>query len=175
MLEPGELSAAMCLFTIGATVLGNVVSYRRRADPWPAVKPILAACAVGGFVWFIATVTRDATPGDISTVEGPLAVLFVWVLSTHAFDVPAKKGRRVLVGWLGCPGRGGGRTVGRPLPRRLCDRLGGVWPLRSRRHVAVDRGGEGDPVARDRGLGGRGPPSRRGPSSRFPAPECPPP
>jgi protein-glutamine gamma-glutamyltransferase len=87
----GELSAAMCLFTIGATVVGNVVSYRRRARPWPAVKPILAACAVGGFVWFIATVTHNATPGDISTVEGPLAVLFAWVLSTHAFDVPARK------------------------------------------------------------------------------------
>jgi protein-glutamine gamma-glutamyltransferase len=87
----GELSAAMCLFTVGATVVGNVVSYRRRADPWPAVKPILAACAVGGFVWFIATVTHDATPGDITTVEGPLAVLFAWVLSTHAFDVPARK------------------------------------------------------------------------------------
>ncbi len=47
--------------------------------------------AVGGFVWFIVTVTRQATPGDISTVEGPLAVLFAWVLSTHAFDVPARK------------------------------------------------------------------------------------
>jgi hypothetical protein len=87
----GELSAAMCLFTIGATVIGNIISYQRRANPWPAVKPILAACAVGGFVWFIATVTHDATPGDITTVEGPLAVLFAWVLSTHAFDVPARK------------------------------------------------------------------------------------
>ena len=87
----GELSAAMCLFTIAATVVGNVVSYRQRAHPWPAVKPVLAACAVGGFVWFIATVTHDATPGDITTVEAPLAVLFAWVLSTHAFDVPARK------------------------------------------------------------------------------------
>jgi transglutaminase-like putative cysteine protease len=87
----GQLSAAMALFTIGATVVGNVVSYRRRADPWPAVKPILAVCAVGGFVWFIAMVTHEATPGDISTVEGPLAILFAWVLTTHAFDVPARK------------------------------------------------------------------------------------
>ncbi len=48
-------------------------------------------CAVGGFVWFITTVSHNATPGDISTVEGPLAVLFAWVLCTHAFDVPARR------------------------------------------------------------------------------------
>ncbi len=42
-------------------------------------------------MWFIATVSRNATPGDISTVEGPLAVLFAWVLCTHAFDVPARR------------------------------------------------------------------------------------
>ncbi len=42
-------------------------------------------------MWFIATVSHNATPGDISTVEGPLAVLFAWVLCTHAFDVPARR------------------------------------------------------------------------------------
>ncbi len=87
----GELSGPVSLFAIAATVIGNVHSYNRRSDPWPAVKPILAVCAVGGFVWFITTVTHSATPGDIATVEGPLAVLFAWVLSTHAFDVPARR------------------------------------------------------------------------------------
>lgn len=87
----GELSPAVSLFALMATVLGNIVSYRRRADPWPGVKPILALCAVGGFVWFILTVTRTASPGDIATVEAPLAVLFAWVLSTHAFDVPSRR------------------------------------------------------------------------------------
>ncbi len=87
----GELSAAVALFAVVATALGNTLSYLRRDDPWPAVKPILAFCAIGGFVWFIATVSHNATPGDISTVEGPLAVLFAWVLCTHAFDVPARR------------------------------------------------------------------------------------
>jgi hypothetical protein len=87
----GELNAPVALFTVVATAVGNTVSYRRREQPWPAVKPILAVCAVGGFVWFIATVSHNATPGDISTVEGPLAVLFAWVLCTHAFDVPARR------------------------------------------------------------------------------------
>jgi transglutaminase-like putative cysteine protease len=85
------LSPAVALFAVVATIVGNVIAYRRRADPWPGVKPILALCAIGGFVWFILTVTRTATPGDISTVEAPLAVLFAWVLSTHAFDVPSRR------------------------------------------------------------------------------------
>jgi protein-glutamine gamma-glutamyltransferase len=87
----GELSPAVTVFTIVATAVGNVASYRRRERPWRATKPILAICAVAGFVWFITTATKTATPGDISTVEGPLAVLFAWVLSTHAFDVPARR------------------------------------------------------------------------------------
>ncbi|MGD0313015.1 MAG: DUF3488 and transglutaminase-like domain-containing protein [Acidimicrobiales bacterium] len=87
----GELSATVAVFAIAATAVGNTLSYWRRAQPWPVVKPILAVCAIGGFVWFIATVSHNATPGDISTVEGPLAVLFAWVLCTHAFDVPARR------------------------------------------------------------------------------------
>jgi hypothetical protein len=85
------LSPGVALFAVAATVVGNVVAYRHRADPWPGFKPILALCAIGGFVWFILTVTHTATPGDISTVEAPLAVLFAWVLSTHAFDVPSRR------------------------------------------------------------------------------------
>jgi transglutaminase-like putative cysteine protease len=87
----GELSPAVSLFAVVATVVGNIVAYRRRSDPWPGVKPVLAVCAVGGFVWFLLTVTHHATPGDIASVEAPLAVLFAWVLSTHAFDVPSRR------------------------------------------------------------------------------------
>ncbi len=87
----GELGAPFAVFAVFATVVGNVLSYRQRTKPWMAVKPILAVCAVGGFVWFIARVSHTATPGDISTVEAPLAVLFAWVLCTHAFDVPARR------------------------------------------------------------------------------------
>ncbi len=87
----GELSAPLALFTMAATAVGNALSYWRRARPWMAVKPILAFCVVGGFLWFLVTVTRTATPGNIATVEQPLAALFAWVLSTHAFDVPARR------------------------------------------------------------------------------------
>ena len=87
----GELSPPVVIFAMVATVVGNYLSYRRRQNPWTAVKPVLAVCAIGGFVWFIVTVSHSATPGDISTVEAPLAVLFAWVLCTHAFDVPARR------------------------------------------------------------------------------------
>ena len=87
----GELVPAMALFAMVATVVGNILSYYRRARPWAVVKPILAVCVIGGFAWFAITATSSATPGDISTVEGPLAALFAWVLATHAFDVPARR------------------------------------------------------------------------------------
>ena len=87
----GELSPAMAIFAVVATLAGNTLSYWRRERPWGPIKPILAVCALGGFTWFIVTVSHTATPGDISTVESPLAVLFAWVLSTHSFDVPARR------------------------------------------------------------------------------------
>ncbi|MGH9080119.1 MAG: DUF3488 domain-containing protein, partial [Acidimicrobiales bacterium] len=86
-----ELSAVVAMAAMATTIVGNVLSYWRREHPWKPVKPLLAACAVGGFVWFIITAGHTATPGDIATVEAPLAVLFAWVLCTHAFDVPARR------------------------------------------------------------------------------------
>ncbi len=86
----GEISVPVAAFTVVATVVGNVLSYRRRTTrgrrpspsspsaPWPASSGS-------------SPPSPNATPGDISTVEGPLAVLFAWVLSTHAFDVPARR------------------------------------------------------------------------------------
>jgi hypothetical protein len=87
----GELSPGMAVFATGATVVGNVLSYRTRSRPWPAVKPVLAAAAVAGFTWFLVTATHSADPGDIATVEQPLATLFAWILATHAFDVPSRR------------------------------------------------------------------------------------
>ncbi len=90
-LVEGELSAPVAGIAAVATVAGNLYSYRRREAPWFGIKPILAVCVIGGFTWFIVTAGHAATPGDIATVEAPLAVLFAWVLTTHAFDVPARK------------------------------------------------------------------------------------
>lgn len=86
-----ELSPVVAVGAMGMTVIGNLVSYWRREHPWKLVKPVLAVAAVGGFAWFVTTARHTATPGDIATVEAPLAVLFAWVLCTHAFDVPARR------------------------------------------------------------------------------------
>ena len=85
---------------------GAVVDGRRRLDdprrgghgpglpdperPLPWIKPILALSAVAAFVWFFRQLTGQ-TIYDVSTVENPLAVLFVWVQVAHAFDVPARR------------------------------------------------------------------------------------
>ena len=69
MLEPGELRAGVSPFTMVATVVGNVVSSSDGPARGRRSSRCSAVCAVGGFVWFIVTVTHDATPGDISTVE----------------------------------------------------------------------------------------------------------
>ena len=70
---------------------GMVLSYRTRARPLPAGSSrMLAAGAVAAFVWFFRQLTGQAIY-DVSTVEDPLAVLFVWVQVAHAFDVPARR------------------------------------------------------------------------------------
>ncbi len=104
-----------------------------------ATKPILAICAVAGFVWFITTVTKTATPGDISTVEGPLAVLCSPGCSARTPSTcPARRDVAYSLGRLGRPhgrGRGSGR---RPRLRHLGTGLVGLRPGLPRRHVAVD-------------------------------------
>lgn len=87
----GELGPTVLAVTIVLTVTGNLWSWRRRARPWVGVKVILALAAVAGFTWFISTALHSANAGNITTIEGPLAVLFAWILSTHSFDVPARR------------------------------------------------------------------------------------
>jgi hypothetical protein len=66
------------------------VSYRTRSRPLGWLKPLLALAAVGAFVWFFRQLTGQAFY-DVSTVEDPLAMLFVWIQVAHAFDVPARR------------------------------------------------------------------------------------
>ena len=115
---------------------------------WPLVKPILAVCAVGGFVWFIATVEphgharghldRRGAPG------GP-----VRLGAEHPrLRRPGPAGRRLLAGRLGRPDGGGRGPVGRPHPRASTWWPGsafGLWGL-----VAMWQsmsGARGHPVA----------------------------
>ncbi len=86
----GELSGAVAGGSITLVVLGMILAYRTRERPLPWIKPILAVSAVAAFVWFFRQLTGQPIY-DVSTVENPLAVLFVWVQVAHAFDVPARR------------------------------------------------------------------------------------
>ncbi|HXQ90842.1 MAG TPA: DUF3488 and transglutaminase-like domain-containing protein [Acidimicrobiales bacterium] len=86
----GELSWTVAGASIVLVVVGMILAYRTRQRPLPWIKPILAVSAVAAFVWFFRQLTGQ-TIYDISTVENPLAVLFVWVQVAHAFDVPARR------------------------------------------------------------------------------------
>jgi transglutaminase-like putative cysteine protease len=69
---------------------GMYVSYRTRSNPVGWLKPVLALAAVVAFVWFFRQLTGQELY-DVSTVEDPLAMLFVWIQVAHAFDVPARR------------------------------------------------------------------------------------
>jgi len=86
----GELSWMVAGGSIVLVVLGMILAYRTRQRPLPWIKPVLAISAVAAFVWFFRQLTGQ-TIYDVSTVENPLAVLFVWVQVAHAFDVPARR------------------------------------------------------------------------------------
>ena len=87
----GELAAWVTVGSIALLVVGNLFSYRRRANPPPGLKLILAVAVSGAFVWFFVSVSDRTTIGDLAAVEGPLAVLFTWIQVTHSFDVPSRR------------------------------------------------------------------------------------
>ena len=87
----GELSPVVAGTSIGLVVVGNTLSYYRRARPLRFLKPLLALAVVVAFGWFFVTVSATASAGDLTSVEGPLAVLFTLIQVTHAFDVPSRR------------------------------------------------------------------------------------
>jgi protein-glutamine gamma-glutamyltransferase len=87
----GELSVAVAAASAALVVVGMVFSYDTRRRPLVLVKPVLALAVVVAFIWFFVHISSGGGVSDISQVESPLAVLFVWVQVTHAFDVPARR------------------------------------------------------------------------------------
>jgi transglutaminase-like putative cysteine protease len=87
----GELGLSIALPSIALVVAGNVLSYRRRARPVRFLKLVLAVAVLAAFGWFFVTISSTASAGDLTSVEGPLAVLFTFIQVTHAFDVPSRR------------------------------------------------------------------------------------
>ena len=85
-----ELSRPWELASMAMVVAGMTFSYRTRRRPPGWVKVAVAVGAVFALVWFFEQVTGSAIT-DITTVENPLTVLFVWIQVVHSFHVPSRR------------------------------------------------------------------------------------
>jgi hypothetical protein len=87
----GELSTTSALVAGVAISAGMLFSAATRRRPWQWVKILLAIGVLAVFVQFVEHVFGAAHSGQLSSIEVPLAGLFVWVQVVHAFDVPARR------------------------------------------------------------------------------------
>ena len=85
-----EISPLVAVTSTVLVTIGMLLSYLTRSRPRAWVKVLLALGAMVAFFWFFHELTGQGLY-DINTVEDPLAVLFVWIQVTHAFDVPARR------------------------------------------------------------------------------------
>lgn len=85
-----ELSRPWELASMALVAAGMAFSYRTRRRPPGWVKVAVAVGAVFALVWFFEQVTGSAIT-DITTVENPLTVLFVWIQVVHSFHVPSRR------------------------------------------------------------------------------------
>jgi transglutaminase-like putative cysteine protease len=86
----GEVSRPVAWAAMAMVVFAMWFAYRTRQDPPGWVKVLVALAAVAAMVWFFHQVSRR-TITDITTVENPLTVLFVWIQVVHSFHVPTRR------------------------------------------------------------------------------------
>lgn len=87
----GELSLDGALLASLAISAGMTFSALTRRRPWQWVKLVLALAVLLVFVGFVVQLFAVAKTGELTSIELPLAGLFVWVQVVHAFDVPARR------------------------------------------------------------------------------------
>jgi transglutaminase-like putative cysteine protease len=85
--EISRTSAYAAVALVGA---GMTFSYRTRARPPMWVKGLVATAAVLVLLWFFHQVSGHVV-SDITAVENPLTVMFVWIQVVHSFHVPARR------------------------------------------------------------------------------------
>jgi transglutaminase-like putative cysteine protease len=85
-----EISRQSAYVAVTLVLTGMTFSYHTRARPPMWVKGLVAVAAVGVLLWFFHQVGGQSVP-DITTVENPLTVLFVWIQVVHSFHVPARR------------------------------------------------------------------------------------
>ena len=87
----GEVSVSGAILASAASLAGMAFSYRTRTKPWQWVKVLLAIAVLAIFASFVLQVISAAHVGQLTSIEVPLASLFVWVQVIHSFDVPARR------------------------------------------------------------------------------------
>ncbi len=87
----GELSPLPAVAAIVAVGFGMTFSYLTRNRQVPLVKPLLAIAVLVVFADYVLRLTSEAKAGTLTSVELPLAGLFVWVQVLHSVDVPARR------------------------------------------------------------------------------------
>jgi transglutaminase-like putative cysteine protease len=85
-----EISRTSAYAAVALVGVGMAFSYRTRTRPPMWVKGLVAAAAVLVLLWFFHQVSGRAV-SDITTVENPLTVMFVWIQVVHSFHVPARR------------------------------------------------------------------------------------
>jgi transglutaminase-like putative cysteine protease len=85
--EISRTSAYAAVALVGA---GMIFSYRTRTRPPMWVKGLVAAAALLVLLWFFHQVSGRVV-SDITSVENPLTVMFVWIQVVHSFHVPARR------------------------------------------------------------------------------------
>ena len=85
-----EISRVSAYAAVALVIAGMVFSYHTRVRPPMWVKGLIALAAVAVLLWFFRQVGGQPVP-DITTVENPLTVLFVWIQVVHSFHVPARR------------------------------------------------------------------------------------
>ena len=85
-----EVSNVTAWGAMALVAFATLFAYRTRRRPPGWIKIAVAIGAVVAMWWFFQQVTgRSIT--DITTVEDPLTVLFVWILVVHSFHVPSRR------------------------------------------------------------------------------------
>lgn len=85
-----ELSRPAAVAAVALITTGMVFSYRTRNQPPGWVKAVVAVAATAALVWFLQKMGASAG-SDITAIEAPLTVLFVWIQVVHSFHVPARR------------------------------------------------------------------------------------
>lgn len=85
-----EISRETAALSALLVAVGMVFSHRTRERTSSWVKIGVAIGALAAMAWFVAQLSHGP-PGDITTVEDPLTILFAWILIVHSFHVPARR------------------------------------------------------------------------------------